>query len=303
MKAFPKTIGFVGVGGIGRPMAERLVGRGFDVIVCDKRETALDPFKALGVRTVTKASECAGADTVILMVVDDAQALAATIGADGLLDGVHPLRPPLLAIMSTILPRTVHEIATALAQKNVRTIDAPVSGGAISAAKGTLSIMAGGAGEDILAMKPCLDALGSQIFHCGKLGAGETIKILNNIMGIAAQFLMTEIFEIARVSHVDEALLMSVMEASSGRNFVTRDYEAQKTFFRYNSADPTILTALTEACRKDLRLANALAEEADISAPLLGALTAAHLNLRVEDIGSAWRAIAGTAKPQETGIG
>jgi 3-hydroxyisobutyrate dehydrogenase-like beta-hydroxyacid dehydrogenase len=298
-----KTIGFIGVGGIGRPMAERLVACGFDLIVCDNREAALAPFRTLGVQTVTRASDCAGADMVILMVVDDAQALAATLGAGALLNGVDPAHPPLLSIMSTILPQTVEEIATASVRKYVRTIDAPVSGGAIAAAKGALSIMTGGAEEDLLAMRPCLDVLGSEIFHCGVLGAGQTIKILNNIMGIAAQFLMTEILAIARATEVDEALLMHVMEASSGRNFVTRDYDAQKEFFRYNCADPSTLAALIAACRKDLCLAKKLAENADVGAPLLAAMTSAHQDIPVEEIYTTWRAIAGAIGSQEKDSG
>ncbi|MCB1476769.1 MAG: NAD(P)-dependent oxidoreductase [Rhodobiaceae bacterium] len=286
-----KRIGFIGVGGIGRPMAERLIRQGFDLIICDRRDSALEPFRALGARVVHQASECACADIVIVMVVDDAQVLAVTTGTGGLIDGVNPDCPPLLAIMSTVLPRTVEDIAAAMAFKKVRMIDAPVSGGPIAAAKGTLSIMAGGTEQDFLAMKSGLEALGSHIFHCGALGAGEAIKILNNAMGITTQFLMTEILDMARAFDIDEILLTSIMEESSGRNFCTRDLAAQKAFFRYNIADPSLLGSLLDACRKDLRLASRLAEQADVDTPLLAAITAAHRTTPDESILASWKAI------------
>lgn len=286
-----KRIGFVGVGGIGRPMAERLSRQGFDMIICDKRDAALEPFRAFGAKVVHQAAECACADMVIVMVVDDAQALAVTTGPGGLTDGVKPECPPLLAIMSTILPRTVKEIATTLEPQKVRMIDAPVSGGPIAAAQGTLSIMAGGAKQDFLAMKAGLEALGSHIFHCGALGAGEAIKILNNAMGITAQFLMTEILAMARAFDIDETLLTDIMEESSGRNFCTRDLAAQKAFFRYNIVDPFLLGSLLDACRKDLQLASRLAEQVDVDTPLLAAITAAHRGMPNESILASWKAI------------
>lgn len=289
----PEKVGFVGVGGIGRPMAERLAASGYNLIVCDTHEAALEPFRLLGARTVSRASECAGADMVIIMVVDDAQTRAVTIGPEGLADGVDPDRPPRLAIMSTVLPQTVQEIAGTLAGKNVRTIDAPVSGGAIAASGGTLSIMAGGAKQDLQEMAPLLRTLGSRVHHCGGLGSGEAIKILNNMMGITAQFLMTEIVEIARALAIDEAMLVNVMETSSGRTFCTGDFEAQKAFFRYNSSDPSMMRAIVNACRKDMSLATLLAEDADVATPLFAAIASAHQNLSLGDIQTSWRTIAG----------
>lgn len=292
MQTTLKTIGFIGVGGIGRPMAEQLIKSGFSLIACDKRESALEPFAALGAQVTTNPSACAAADMVIVMVADDAQALSVVSGPDGLYDAIDPDHPPLVAIMSTVLPKTIEALAAILAGKQVHLVDAPVSGGAVGAAKGALTIMAGGDAADLASMAPAFEALSSRLFHCGERGAGAAIKILNNLMGITTQFLMTEVALIATRLDIDLSLLAEVMDASSGRNISTLDYEAQKAMFRHSVSDPTALKAVVDICRKDLRLAQTLAEQQDVAAPLLNAIAPAHRAIAYEDTLAAWTLLA-----------
>ncbi len=292
MSINPKTIGFIGVGGIGRPMAEQLARAGFNLIVCDKRDSALEPFRAAGARTTHSPSYCGSADVVIVMVADDEQLIAAVSADDGLLSGIHSDCPPRVAVMSTVLPDTIRSVAALLAQKNVHMVDAPVSGGTIRAASGELSIIVGGDAEDLLAMTPVFDALGTRIFHSGALGSGVAIKILNNLMGITTQSLMTELGLLAQRLGIAPELLIAVMEAGSGRNFATLDYAAQKAMYRHTASDPTLMKSHLDICSKDLGLAQALAGQHGISVPLLESIAAAYRGIPHDKTLAAWKALS-----------
>lgn len=285
-------IGFIGVGGIGRPMAERLAQRGYELIVCDKRAEALQPFQQTAMATTTYASDCAGADMVIVMVADDAQAWSVVTGDAGLLQGMDAGRPPLVAIMSTILPETINRIAASLATKNAQTVDAPVSGGTVRAARGELSIITSGDAAHLEAMAPVFDALGSRVLHCGALGNGQAIKILNNSVAVTIQFLMGELAAIAEGLELDLELLVEVMEASSGRNFVTGDYNMQKAELRRITSNPALLQTHVDICRKDLRLAQSLARQQQISSPLLDGILASQREISYDECGARWRALS-----------
>lgn len=284
-----QTVGFIGVGGIGRPMAERLAKANFDLIVCDKRDSALEPFRALGTRITVSPSDCAAADMVIVMVANDAQSLSVIEGEDGLLHDIDPDRPPLVAVMSTILPQTIASIASQLAQKGAHMVDAPVSGGVVRAERGELSIIVGGEPDDLAAMKHVFEALGTRIFHCGALGSGVAIKILNNLMGITTQTLMTELGQIAERLGIDMKLLVTVMEAGSGRNFATLDYEAQRAMYRHTASDLALLKSHVDICRKDLGLAQALAGQSGVSAPLLEGIATVHREIPYEQTFASWK--------------
>ena len=164
-----KEITFIGVGGIGKPMAERLIDTGFAITVCDLSEAALEGFRKRGARTISRAAEGAEADAILVMVANDAQVKAAVLGPGGVLEGIDSERPPVVAIMSSVLPQTIQDTARELAKKNVHTLDAPVSGGSIRAAQGELTIMVGGDAADLQTIRPVFDALGNKVFHCGPL--------------------------------------------------------------------------------------------------------------------------------------
>jgi len=285
-------VSFIGAGGIGGAMAERLAKSGFDLTVCDLRPEALEPLKALGAKVTQRVADCACADLAILMVANDAQVKSAALGPGGLVEAADPAAPPLLAIMSSVLPETVREVAASAAKKNIRTLDAPVSGGRVSASRGALTIMTGGAQEDLIKARPVLDALGTNIVHCGPLGSGEGVKIVNNILGVANMFLMTEASRLAQELGIDVGWLAGVMETSSGRNLATRDYEAHKGLYRYNIQSPETLAALLAVCRKDLSLAKALADSSKLSLPMLEAVKQALDRTPNEPIDEAWRKLA-----------
>ena len=284
-------VAFIGTGGIGGPMAANLARTQVDLTVCDLRAEALEPLRQLGARVTQRVADCAVADCIILMVATDAQVRSVALGEDGLLHHIDAATSPLLIVMSSVLPATVREVADVFAKGHgkVRVLDAPVSGGPVAAANGQLTILVGGEAADLASARPVLDLLGNNIVHCGPLGTGEAVKIVNNILGVANMFLMTEASRLAVELGLDVDWLAGVMEKSSGRNLATRDYTAHKTLYRLNTASPESLKALLNICRKDLALAQALAESNNLPLPLLEAIKVAMDETPNEAIGDHWR--------------
>ena len=288
-------VAFIGAGNIGGAMAACLARKRFDLTVCDMNDAALEAFRELGANTTVNVADCASADVVVIMVATDRQVRSVAMGDDGnggLLAHVDAARPPAVVIMSSVLPATVRDVAAAMAQKNVRVIDAPVSGGHVAAANGLLTIMVGGEASDLTRVRPLLDALGSNIVQCGPLGAGEAMKIVNNIVGVTNMILMTEAARLALELGMDVDWVAGVMEKSSGRNFATRDFTAHKMLYRHNTTSPEALHALLAVCRKDLALATTLSESAGLSMPLLEAIKAALDTTPDEAIAESWRKLA-----------
>ncbi len=287
-----KTITFIGVGGIGKPMAERLIETGFAITVCDLNEAALEGFRKRGARTISRAAEGTEADAILVMVANDAQVKAAVLGPGGVLEGIDSERPPVVAIMSSVLPQTIQDTARELAKKNVHTLDAPVSGGSIRAAHGELTIMVGGDAADLQTMRPVFDALGKKVFHCGPLGSAEAVKIVNNIVGVLNTLITAEALAMAIKLGIDLKWLADVMEASSGRNVVTKDIEGFRSVYKYNAQTPKSLKAVIDICRKDLVLGQALAKQLNVFTPTLDALASGNKAVSYEDILATWRAVA-----------
>src|SRR5204863_4097637 len=135
-----------------------------------------------GARFIPEAA--AAGDLVITILPSSGNAEVAYLGAQGIIEGAR--RGRLCIDMSTIDPGTSQRIAARLAEKGIRFIDAPVSGGVDGATAGTLAIMVGGAAEDFTEAKPALDAMGANIIHVGAVGAGEVAKLCNNLIAGAA---------------------------------------------------------------------------------------------------------------------
>jgi 3-hydroxyisobutyrate dehydrogenase len=287
-----RNIGIVGVGSMGRPMAENLIKAGYVVGACDIRDAALAPFRAKGIPTSVRAGDLAQSDLVIVMVGNDADVADVTIGPGGLLEAIDPGRAPFVAIMSSVLPRTIADAAAALGAKNAITVDAPVSGGPVRAADATMSIMAAGSDEVFAKLEPVFNALGRPIFRCGAVGTAAGVKIVNNILGVANMLLMNEAAHLATRLGIDLPFLTGVMEASSGRNSATQNYSAFRDLQLANSQDPAVTRRLLAILRKDLKLASTLAKDVDIGTPILQAVSNATDGLDENDLIARWQALA-----------
>lgn len=287
-----KRIGFIGLGSIGAPMARCVIRAGFQVTVCDKSPKALEAFKKIAYRITDKVTDCAGQEMVVVMVASDDQVKAVMEGEDGLLKAVNPKQPPLLAIMSTIYPYTTQGFAPACAKKNIRLIDAPVSGLPVVAEQGKLTIMVGGEASDLEAMRPVLKTMGENIFHTGPLGSGNVTKLVNNIVGVTNLFLSVEAMLVGKKYGMDLTKLAAIMETSSGRNFSTKDWERGKATFAFFAQSLELSKVLVDLTRKDLEHALEMARKAHLSSPLLEQIVQVVEKFTYEEIKERWGAVA-----------
>jgi 2-hydroxy-3-oxopropionate reductase len=206
----PDAIGFIGLGIMGSPMAANLVKAGYDVAGHSRGRAGLDRLAAAGGRPVRDVAEAvAGADVVITMLPDSPDVEQVVLGAGGVLAHARP--GTLLIDMSTVRPQTARTVAAAAADRGVRALDAPVSGGEQGATEGTLSIMVGGAAADAEAARPVLEALGTTIVHVGPAGAGQTVKAANQLVVAGTIQLVAEAIVLLEASGVDAGAGLRVL--------------------------------------------------------------------------------------------
>jgi 2-hydroxy-3-oxopropionate reductase len=176
-----RTIGFIGLGIMGRPMARNLVKAGYRVVVFSRSEASMAPLVAEGALKADSARQVAEkSEVLITMLPDGPDVRAVVLGAGGVLEGAA--KGLIVVDMSSISPIVSQEIAAACEDKGVEFLDAPVSGGEHGAIAGTLAIMAGGKAEALENVRPILQTMGSAITHAGPAGAGSMTKLANQIM-------------------------------------------------------------------------------------------------------------------------
>ncbi len=180
MSTLPK-IGFIGLGIMGSPMSENLLKAGYDVTGYTLEQAKIDRLVAAGGKGASSIAEAVrDADVIITMVPASPQVEAIAYGEDGILENAK--QGALLIDMSSITPQTSVDLGKAGAEKGLRVLDAPVSGGEAGAIEAVLSIMVGGSQEDFDAAKPVLEALGKTIVLCGPHGSGQTVKAANQLI-------------------------------------------------------------------------------------------------------------------------
>ncbi len=212
-------IGFIGTGTMGRPMLANLVKQGFQVAAFDIVPAALDAAVGSGAaRAGSLAEAVSAAELIITMLPSSANVEAAYLGAGGVLDAAPAGR--LCVDMSTIDPGVSQRVAARLAERGLRFLDAPVSGGVGGAEAGTLAIMVGGAAADLEEARPALAAMGANVIHVGAIGAGEVAKLCNNLISGSALIAVAEAFRIGEAYGVDPQTLTRVIAKSSGATWV-----------------------------------------------------------------------------------
>src|SRR5262245_38096776 len=186
-----KTIGFIGLGSMGRPMAGNLLKAGYALRVHDVVAEAVAAVVERGAESrPSPRAVAAEADVVITMLPDSPDVELVLLGADGV---VHGARPGTIVVdMSTIDPAVTRKIGEALTARGLRFVDAPVGRTSVHAEAGTLYIMVGGAASDVAELEPVLRAMGSDVVHCGGVGSGITMKVVNNYLSCASSVLTAE---------------------------------------------------------------------------------------------------------------
>ncbi len=177
-----RNLAFVGLGAMGAPMARCLLSAGFGLGVFDVREESSRPLVEAGARGAATPGEAAeNADALFLMVVNAGQAEAALFGEGGAAGALAP--GAAVVVMSTVGPEPIRELDGRLSERNLRLLDAPVSGGVARAQRGDLLIMAGGPGDLFGELCPALESMGSTVVHCGPAaGDGQAVKLVNQLL-------------------------------------------------------------------------------------------------------------------------
>jgi 2-hydroxy-3-oxopropionate reductase len=203
-------IGFIGLGIMGGPMASNLLTAGFEVVGFDLVPAALERLTADGgVVAASAAQAAAEADVVITMLPNHPQVETVALGAGGVLDSAKP--GTLYIDMSSIRPETSRRLAEVGAERGIRVLDAPVSGGEKGAVDGVLSIMVGGDADDFAAAAPVFAPLGKTIVHVGPAGAGQTVKAANQLVVGGTYALVAEAIVLLESSGLDAGLGLDVL--------------------------------------------------------------------------------------------
>jgi 3-hydroxyisobutyrate dehydrogenase len=216
------SVGFIGLGSMGLPMAKNLVARGFDVRGFDMRPTAVDVLsEAGGARASSAADAASGADALVLMVVNATQAEAILFDNGGL-DALP--QNGIVVLMATCAPASVEGIAARVVGAGRRFVDAPVSGGVVGAEAATLTIMAAAPKETFEAAKPVLAAMGDKVFHVGESpGQGAMVKTVNQLFCGVHIAVAAEAFSLAAKVGVDMRVLLEIVSGSSASSWMLKD--------------------------------------------------------------------------------
>jgi 3-hydroxyisobutyrate dehydrogenase-like beta-hydroxyacid dehydrogenase len=212
----PERVGFIGLGIMGSRMAANLSSAGFELTVWNRTRAKAEQWAERHGATVadSPAAVADSSDVVITMVVDGPQVEAVLLGEQGAVSGASE---GLLAIdMSTIGPAAARRIGAALAERDLRFMDAPVTGSSPKAEDGTLTIMAGGSQADFERARPLFEAMGELIVHVGPLGHGQMVKLINNAVAAINTAVAGEALLLGKRAGTDLDALLQVLNGGSG---------------------------------------------------------------------------------------
>jgi putative dehydrogenase len=256
-----KTIAFVGLGAMGRPMARNLIKAGFVVQGYDVNPAGLADLKVGGGVTTDSAKQAfAGADAIVLMVVNAAQA-EAVLFSEGALEAAPA--ETIVCLMATSPPKQVQAIAERVAMTGRRFVDCPVSGGVVGATAGTLTIMAAAPNDLFEAIRPLLLAIGSRTLHVGdKPGQGATVKTINQLLCGVHIVVAAEALSLAEKIGVDARTMLDILIGTSAGSWMLKDRGP-----RMLESDPNVTSAV-DIFVKDLGIVLEAGREAKAALPM-----------------------------------
>jgi 2-hydroxy-3-oxopropionate reductase len=229
-----ETIGFIGLGIMGKPMARHLANAGYDVVIHTLNRDTIEAFTAESGKFTAASNPAEVAEKakiVITMLPDSPQVNEVVLGTNGLIEAMG--EGSLHIDMSTIAPATAIDASTALAGVGARALDAPVSGGEAGAVNAALSIMVGGAAEDVERAMPLFEKMGKTIVHVGASGAGQVVKACNQVMVAINYAAMSEALVLGAKAGVDPVKILQVLGGGlansrvmelKGQNVITRKF-------------------------------------------------------------------------------
>jgi 3-hydroxyisobutyrate dehydrogenase len=260
-------VGFIGLGNMGLPMAGNLVKNGHDVKGFDIMEDNLTKAAQAGVKKVSSAADAAkNVDIVVTMVPTGKETLAVYAGS-GVLQAAKA--GTLFIDASTIdvgQARQAHELAKAA---GMLSLDAPVSGGTVGADGATLTFMCGGSKEAFEKAKPILEGMGRKVVHCGDAGAGQAVKICNNMMMAINMLGVCEGFALGEKLGISHQTLFDVVSTSTGNSFALSNYCPVPGPVPTTPANRDYAPGfMTKLMVKDLALSQSSSQEAAVATPM-----------------------------------
>jgi len=255
-----ERVGFIGLGIMGQGMARNLLKAGFSVSVWNRTASKADALVAEGAQVgSTPADVAAQCDIIVTCVSDTPDVEAVILGENGVIHGAKA--GSLVIDCSTISPQATKDIAAQLAAKGIHMLDAPVSGGSEGAAKGTLTIMVGGAAEDVERAMPVFKAMGKTITHIGETGSGQIVKLVNQVLVVGNCLAMCEALLLAQAGGVDlQKTIDAISQGAAGSwMFTNRAPQIIRRDWR-----PGFMISLQQ---KDLRLVLDAADELGVPLP------------------------------------
>jgi 2-hydroxy-3-oxopropionate reductase len=256
------TVGFIGLGIMGRPMAKNLMEAGYELVLQnrspEKAEGLAEEGNATAARSPREVAEAC--DIVIIMLPDSPDVEAVVAGEGGVLEGIRD--SALLVDMSTISPVVTEELAAKVREKGASMLDAPVSGGDVGAIEGALSIMVGGSKEDFERARPLFDVMGKVATHVGPIGAGQVVKACNQIVVALTIEAVSEALVLGSKGGVAPEKILDVLGGGLAGNKVM---EVKREKMLEHSFDPGFRIELHH---KDLGIALAAGREYGVTLPV-----------------------------------
>lgn len=258
-------IGFIGLGRMGRPMASNLRKKGFDLVVHDVNPEPVRVLEGLGARAANGAAGVAQAsDVVVTMLPSSVEVEATVLGTDGVL--ANGRAGQILMDMSTVEPQTTDRLAAAAAARGLTAVDAPVGRLAAHADRGESLFMVGASDADFKRVLPLLQAMGTTIHHCGKVGSGIRTKLVNNYLAIVSCQLNAEALALSQRFGLDLAKTLEVLYGTTATNGQLRINWPNKVLAGDTTPGFTI-----DLAHKDLSIILAAAQTAKVPLPVAAA--------------------------------
>lgn len=253
-----ETVGLLGLGKMGHPMAKHLLAGGFRVVAYDPVLQARENAQALGATVAASPREVAAAAQLVIIVVGfEAEVEDALFGGEGIVAGAHP--GLVVALASTVAPRYAKRVAARLAERAITLLDAPLARGEGAALAGKLLVYGGGDETAFEACRPALATFASDIFHLGPAGAGQVGKMVNNLLLWTCISANDEGLRLAEALGVDPEKLAKALHFGSGQNWAL-DTRADRSGMPWAEKDMNIVLHEADLARLSLPLAGAVKE-------------------------------------------
>ena len=272
-----EKIGFIGLGNMGAPLAERLLKK-YQLVIHDLDENNIKYFTDKGALACSNPAELALQTSRIFLCLPNSTIVEKVVNGDnGLIKSAK--KDTYIIDMTTGEPEITRKISKALKQKDINFIDAPVSGGPKGANQGNIAIMVGGTEDQFSTIKPIMDDISSNIFYAGEIGSGHSIKAGNNLLNLICRMATFEVISMLVKDGVEPEKAVNIIQKSSGRNYAT-----EITLPDNILSGKMIQGFSTGLMKKDAGVATKIADANQVKIPL-GQLSQELLKTTIDEFG------------------